>query len=96
MTEDKEEDEGQTGPEEPFKDESGELEEIFYDVLMFYWYLLHDREAIHPTPVMQDLSEAAKEVAIETGGSWELIFLVKSGKQNPHSLRLNSRRLSRR
>ena len=30
---------------------------------MFYWYLLHDREAIHPTPVMPDLSEAAKEVA---------------------------------
>ena len=61
--EDKEEDEGQTGPKEPFKDESGELEEKFYDVLLFYWYLLHDREAIHPTPVMPDLLEAAREVA---------------------------------
>lgn len=62
-TEDKEGEEEQQGPQDPFKDESGELEEKFYDVLLFYWYLLHDDEAIHPTPVMPDLSEAAKEVA---------------------------------
>ena len=60
---DKEGNKGPTGPKDPFKDELGELEEKNCDVLLFNWYLLHDREAIHPTPVMPDLSEAAKEVA---------------------------------
>ena len=62
-TGEKEDGEERTGLEDPFRDESGELEGKFYDVLLFYWYLIHDGEAIHPTPVMPDLSEAANEIA---------------------------------